>query len=195
MLLPPLLFPPVGYYRCLARYGCAIIDTTMRYDKRRKDVHRYTIADTRGPLQLTVPVSRPSGAFSAGNLCWDQVTVSAHGRWWEVHRTAWESAYGRTPFFEYYIDRFAPVFDCVGQPVTDLVLRANGIVCDILGLGTEILTEVPDGCTPADMTKQLPETEERAYWQVRGQQLGFIPGLSILDLIFNLGTEAPLLLQ
>ncbi len=33
------------------------------------------------------------------------------------------------------------------------------------------------------------------YSQLRGDRLGFIPGLSILDAIFNLGPETPLLLH
>jgi hypothetical protein len=33
------------------------------------------------------------------------------------------------------------------------------------------------------------------YWQVRGAVQGFTPNLSVLDLIFNLGPEAPLYLQ
>ena len=35
---------------------------------------------------------------------------------------------------------------------------------------------------------------EKPHYQVRAAGLGFIPGLSVLDLIFNLGPEAPLYL-
>ena len=97
-LLPPQLFGSVAYYAAMAQYRKAVVDTSLRYDKRFKSVHRYSIADARGELRLTVPVSRPEGAFLAGNLTWRDVTVSAHGRWWEVHLQALESAYGRTPF-------------------------------------------------------------------------------------------------
>ncbi|MDE6430391.1 MAG: WbqC family protein, partial [Duncaniella sp.] len=34
-----------------------------------------------------------------------------------------------------------------------------------------------------------------SYWQIREDKLGFIPGLSVLDLIFNLGPEAVLYLD
>ncbi len=194
VLLPPVLFPCTDYYRCMAKYGRAVIDTSMRYDKRRKEVHRYDIADTRGRLSLTVPVSRPAGAFVAGNLCWNQVTVSDHGRWWEVHRIALESAYGRTPFFEFYIDRFAPLFSPEPRPVTDMVVEADVLIRDILGLEVQMLADVPEGCVTDDFRRQLPVFDERPYWQVRQQQLGFVSGLSVLDLIFNLGPEAPLFL-
>ena len=39
------------------------------------------------------------------------------------------------------------------------------------------------------------EISLKPYRQVRGDKLGFIAGLSILDLVFNLGPEAQLYLN
>lgn len=187
-VLPPRLFASVGYYDLMASYQAVFIDWSMRYDKRDKAVHRYEIADTRGRLQLTVPVSRPEG-FSSG-LTWPDVAVSAHGRWWEVQRTALESAYGRTPYFEFYIDRLAPLFaprPIDGERITDLCRRADEAVRKIMGMKTYVLDYLPDGI-PFDDYRRAPIPEASTpYWQVRGLQLGFIPNLSILDRIFNTG--------
>jgi len=172
----------------------------MRYDKRHKEVHRYTIADTRGTLTLTVPVSRPSGVFETGKLLWKDVTVSAHGRWWEVHRIALESAYGRTPFFEYYIDRFKSLFAPrpleEKESIVSLCLRADKIVREILGMETKIVSYIPENSEIHDFrTEKYDVSPCVEYWQVRRSKLGFISGMSILDLIFNMGTEAPLYLM
>lgn len=201
VLLPPRLFAAVGYYAVMAQYPSAIIDIGTRYDKNTKSVHRYDIVDTRGRLSLTVPVSRPSGTHR-----WCDVTVSAHGRWWEVQRTALESAYGRTPFFEFYIDRLLPLFAARPLPapetITDLCLRADAIVRDILALPTAVTTDI-DAVAPAvaiadyrrDIDSRAAEmVRDCRYWQVRADSLGFAAGLSILDAIFNLGPEASLLL-
>ncbi len=201
VLLPPRLFPEIGYYALMASYPEAVIDVTMRYDKRAKAVHRYRIADTRGPLELTVPVVRPEGATSAAGVPWAAVGVSAHGRWWEVHRTALESAYGRTPFFEFYIDRLAPLFAPRPLPgdacetVGDLVLRADAAVRAILGISTRVSAILTVPAPSADFRRLLPAFDYRPYWQLRADRLGYLPGMSILDLIFNLGPEAPLYLQ
>lgn len=196
-VLPPRLFPPSAYYAVMAQYPAVAIDADMRYDKRAKAVHRYRIADTRGPLELTVPVARPEGATTAAGVPWSAVGVSAHGRWWEVHRTALESAYGRTPFFEYYIDRLLPLFAPRpldrAESASDLCLRADKAVRGILGLDTAIISTAAASAAEqcADMRRTMPEVPDAAYWQVRADRFGFIGGISILDLIFNMGPEAP----
>lgn len=193
VLLPPQLFGSVAYYKLAAQYERSVIDTSLRYDKRFKSVHRYSIAGTDGELRLTVPVSRPEGAFMAGNLTWDRVTVSDHGRWWEVHMQALESAYSRTPYFEFYIDRFAPLFSPEHRPVTDLVLEADAIIRKILGIAP-MCEKTGDDIHDYRRTDFSKIALSRPYSQIWSDRHGFMPSLSVLDLIFNLGPEAPLLL-
>lgn len=192
VLLPALLFPPVSYYAIMSRASCAAIDTEMRYDKSFKGIHRFTIADTRGTLRLTVPVAHKSGQTQ-----WKEVSVSNHGRWWETMPVALESAYGRTPFFEFYIDRFKKLFTPEPVSITDLCLQADETVRQILLINTPLLNvekiEKADSYLNYDFEKascHLPR-----YWQVREDSLGFISGLSVLDLIFNLGPDAVLYLD
>ena len=144
-VVAPMLFGPVEYYAAVARYGATVIDRDLRYDKRNKAVHRYDIADTRGRLTLTVPVSKPA-TEREGQRLWADMQVSAHGRWWEVHATALESAYGRTPYFEHYFPKFEALFAArpLAEPegVVDLCLRADAIVREILGIPAPILGDV-----------------------------------------------------
>ena len=104
--LPPRYFGNIAYYLAVAAHGGdAYMDGSILFDKRQKAVHRCEIADTRGRVQLTAPVAKPHGIARA---TWDDVAVSPHGQWWHIHLTTLESAYGRTPFFEFYIDRLRP---------------------------------------------------------------------------------------
>lgn len=199
VVLPPRLFAPIGWYAALAAYGHAVVDTSRRYDRREKAVHRYDIVDVRGPLSLTVPVASPAGCD--GPPTWDDVSVSRHGRWWHVHRVTLESAYGRTPYFEFVIDRFSSLLEDPGeQPPSalDYARRADEAVRSFLGLETAVewrpaTAADVDGY---DLRRRLPDTSAMpAYFQVRSSALGFIPSLSILDAVFNLGPETPLYLQ
>ncbi|MCM1033456.1 MAG: WbqC family protein [Odoribacter sp.] len=196
--LPPRLFPGAEYYAAMAAFGHAVIDSTARYDKRAKSVHRYRVADVRGTLELTVPVSRPSGTDAPG---WNNVTVSRHGNWWHVHRLTLESAYGRTPFFEFIIDRFDSLFSDPGgdapPSVIEFARRADHLVRSILGYdNVEWTPIVPDAAVDADFRRSMPSLDSQPpYYQVRAGELGFIPGLSVLDIIFNLGPEAQLYLN
>lgn len=194
-LLPPQYCGQVGYYALMASYPHAVIDLAMPYDKRRKSAHRCSIADVRGPLTLTVPIEK-----AHRGMAWAEVRVSSHGSWWSDHAVSLESAYGRTPYFEYYYDRFKPLLAPPAQGLTVGALdRAlDQIIRQILGLDTEVTYSAegqPDVID--DYRRQTSFDIENApyYYQVRADRLGFIPDLSILDLIFNLGPESPLLLH
>ena len=141
---------------------------------------------------LTVPIEKPSGRG------WADVKVSAHGAWWNVHRVALESAYGRTPFFEFYIDRFLPFLreriPGQGEGVIALDGAIDAVVRDILLIDSPVSYSAVRnvGSDDCDCRQgEMPVSCTMPYYQVRAAKLGFISGLSILDLIFNLGPESP----
>lgn len=197
VVVPPRYCGDIDYYALLALYRRHRVDTSMPFNKRQKSVHRMTIADTRGRLQLTVPVRHPE---SSGRARWSDIRVSTHGEWWAPQLTALESAYGRTPFFEFYIDRFKPFFaprsveTC--ETVTDLDMAMHRVILDILGLPCPVAdAEAADGDVVDFTRRDLPVFPVLPYYQVRRDTLGFQPGLSVLDLIFNMGPESPLVLD
>lgn len=186
------LFGPAAHYALLAAYPAARVRYDARWDKRAKTLHRYDIADTRGRLVLTVPVSLPPRGTVEGPVMRRHVRLSDHGEWWRVQRIALESAYGRTPYFEFVADRFLSLLADPGDDataLTDLLRRADAAVCDFLGIDTRITDADPAEACAAVPDITLP------YTQVRQSSLGFIPSLSILDTIFNLGPETPLYLH
>lgn len=200
--MPVRLFASIGYYVALAQQPRVVIDTAMPFDKRAKAVHRYDIVDTQGRCQLTVPINRPHSGSPTDRPLWSNAAISRHGQWWRLHRTALESAYGRTPFFEYLIDRFDSVLCDPAEPaaalnVVELARRADAVIRPLLLIDTSVewraLTAADTVATDlrrADFSLANP----RPYWQVRQSKLGFRPNLSILDAIFNLGAEAALLM-
>lgn len=185
LLLPPRLFGPVEYYRLMSRFEYVAVDAAMRFDKRMKGVHRFSIIDAPGIQQLTVPVSKPSGPVR-----WCDVTVSEHGKWWLSLPNALATAYSRTPFFEFYIDRFLPLLsqDSVGMPVTELCARADALVRRILDM--ECMPGEGKGATADYRHTDFEALPTAPYRQLRQAEKGFVSGLSVLDLIFNLGPEA-----
>lgn len=195
--LPPRLFGTVGYYRAMCSGPEAVIDTSARYDKRCKSVHRYEIADVRGRVQLTVPLSKPQGV----DATWADCLVSTHDCWWTRHLLTLESAYGRTPYFEFLIDKFNEIFrspaDWQQWPTAiDLARRCDEIVRGCLQFPTHVKWAIPEGDSPQEYHYNDPFTGETdCYYQVRNQKLGFIADLSILDLLFNLGPEGAIFLR
>jgi len=196
LVLPPRFLPSVDYFVLMASYPRVIIDNTMRFDKRDKSVHRCKIADTHGRRILTVPLQKPVTMTGAR---WNDILISGHDDWWHVHWETLKSAYGRSPFFEYYADDFAPLFSSksVGLPITDLNFRLGALLRKFLLIESEVTYTLPAGPLTADFidmrrTEPAPYTSAHPYYQVRSLSQGFIPSLSIVDLLFNLGPEATL---
>lgn len=219
MMAPIQYFGSVEYYAAIAARPLTVVNDLLRFNKRFKTTHRLTIADTHGEITLTVPVSYPRELKVS--LTWNDMLISDHGNWGHVIFETLASAYGRTPFFEFYIDRLRPFFDKTTphqfSSIADLCRAAHEAVCRILQLeGRTIYSSqlpkietVSEGLLiphlsasdiaptgkPTLVTPWASTTKEIAtvpYYQVRSHRHGFIPGLSVLDLIFNLGPEATL---
>lgn len=186
----------LGSVRDYARsVGCGrvVCDTRARFDKRLKEVHRCTIADTHGLKQLTVPIEKP---LSMTGARWDDIVVSGHGAWWHVHWETLKSAYGRTPFFEYYADDFSPLFteESVGMRIVDFDRRLDELVRRLMQLDTPV-TYGPAPTEAVRAERCDVNVHDVDYYQVRALKHGFLPGLSIVDLLFNMGPESVFVLE
>lgn len=202
LTLPLRYFGTVDYYAAMAACACVTVDDTARYDKRQKGTHRMDIVDTHGLKSLTVPVSRPDNI--AGPLRWSDIAVSRHGQWWHVVSETLASAYGRTPFFEFYIDRLRPFFSSstpdIYPDVATLCRESDAAVRAILCLDNDIsYASQSSGCPPTAASPAITQSDlliaPIEYYQVRHDKFGFLPHLSVLDLIFNMGPESPLILR
>lgn len=219
LCLPIRFFASVDYYAAMAACRHVIIDDNARYDKRQKSTHRMDIIDTHGIKTLTVPVSRPQNFH--GQLRWSDIAISRHGLWWHVFDETLASAYGRTPFFEFYIDRLRQFFSDstpdTFSNVATLCRESDKAIRKILSLNTSISytsdpstpnnkptttpnnteSTTPTSSTSNQSTQSSPALNPTAieYYQVRRDKFGFVPHLSILDLIFNMGPESPLILH
>lgn len=165
--------------------GPVVICQGQRFDKRCKAAHRFTVADTRGRFDITAPVEKPYGHT------WADTRISLHGRWWEVAANALESAYGRTPFFEFYADDFLPLLN---PERFTTVAALNADFDRAIRRALAIDKEVTYSTEERRSDRIEPHTAAEPYWQIRAAKLGFLPGLSVLDMIFNIGPEALLAL-
>lgn len=192
-VLPPVFCGSVEHYVNVRAAEATAIDWKRRFDKRFKVTHRFAIADTRGRLELTVPIAKPQSS----QCCWGDIEISTHGNWWDVHRIALESAYGRTPFFEYYADSLLPMLTAGVEErfplLKDLSDAWDTWIRHKLMLPLPVAAETGESRpeSPSIITENSNNATDFAqYWQVRTDKIGFIGNLSVLDLIFNLGPEA-----
>lgn len=187
--LEPRLFASIPWWVEAIKGDRVVIGGCGRWNKRDKATHRYEIADVRGRLALTVPVSRHEGCEEGLR----GTVLSSHGDWWHVHRVTLESAYGRTPFFEHYMTNLAMFFESgtvdVFPGLCGYIEATTAKIMNLLGQPAEVVM------TDLSPIPVVAPTELPPYYQVRQAQLGFTSGLSILDLLFNLGPEALMYLR
>lgn len=205
VVLPPYFLPGLEYYTAIARSQRAVVDTTMRFDKRLKATHRIAVADTRGRAVLTVPIEKPVHLTEA---CWRDIRISSHGHWWSVLSESLQTAYGRSAYFEFYFDDLKPFFsaECAGTRLTEQTMQLHRLMCRLLLIDTPI-EELEPGKEPGDgntnkaadlcdLRRGVPALEPcPEYYQTGAMRMGFIGGLSIVDALFNLGPEAAVLVR
>lgn len=165
---------------------------------RSMGINRCRILMPDGPQQLTIPLVAES---TRGTL--DDILISEHGRWRSHHWNALQTAYGKTPFFEFYADDFRPLFTEVRPPrLADFNAALHAIACRLIDIPCRLTGDGGEdggGAGSADSgtgaaTGGYVAAEVR-YYQVFAQRLGFQPHMSVIDLLCNMGPESVLVLQ
>lgn len=202
-ILSSTYFGPVQWYQKLAGSDTVYLEQHDHFIKQTYR-NRCVIATTQGAQALTVPVESPQGLRIDKTELKD-VRISDHGAWRHLHWQALQSAYGESPFFEFYADDLRPFFEKRWDFLFDFNLAITRKMCELLDIEPHIeLTEAYMPC-PEDAVDYrdairpkhpLPDASftPRPYYQVYQLKFGFLPNLSILDLLFNEGNEAVLYL-
>lgn len=196
-ILSSAYLAPVSYYVQLYRHQTSWIEVCDNYQKQSYR-NRCVIAATDGPLSLTIPVVKADG----GKMQMKDVKISDHGNWRHLHWNALQSAYRNSPFFEYYADDLAPFYERRWMFLADFNDELCRIVCCLLDIQPDVrrtssyeaVYSLTEDYRERIHPRLSPATEIRPYYQVFRDKLGFLPDLSIVDLLFNMGPESILYL-
>ena len=190
-------FPSIILYKKLSKYSNIIFE---QYDNSQKMSfrNRSVIAGAQGSLLLSIPLEQ--GRDQRTPLV--QIRIANKYRWQDQHWKTLYSCYNRSPWFEYYQDSLKDLFDTRVESLVDwnlmcfkwtlLQLKWNPGV----GLSDSYQPFYePDAYTDWRGVL-LPKTVQELsvgmgrYTQVFEDRTGYIPGLSILDLLFCEGPHA-----
>ena len=195
----------VRCYAAALKAGTLVVDLDERNLPLRHSHHRYIVDGPNGVQTLTVPL-----VGSTNNMMTPlrDVLISEHGDWRRLHWGALYSAYGRSPYFDYVADDLSRVINGSQRYLHDFNIQMHEVIVDFMDL--PIVTRYMDGegesvkgdKGPADLRGRIgmkkPDTLPIAdvpYYQMWTLSSGFCPGLSILDLMMNMGREGVLTLM
>jgi len=190
---------PVQYYCKLFSFDAVMMETQEHYLKQTYR-NRCVIATANGIQSLSVPVENPQ----TDNRLIRDIRISEHGNWRHLHWNALVSAYGMSPFFEYYQDDFAPFYEQKHSFLFDLNEQLRSTICELMDIHpnvnftTEYKTAMPNDFREIIRPKHAgidSSFEPQAYYQVFRDKYSFLPNLSVVDLLFNMGPESVFILQ
>lgn len=170
--------PPISWFSDLLQSGEPLtLDFDERWQKQSLR-NRCYIDSPNGKLALSIPIDKSTihGPIR-------DVKLSRQLNWQHQHWQAFETTYYNSPFFEYLQDDFRPVYQKEWTYLADLNETLIHTCLNLLEI---------DPSNP--LLPPLGGGLGRGYYQVFQSKHGFLPDLSIIDLLFNMGNESILYL-
>jgi hypothetical protein len=203
ILLSTAYFPPIQYFSKLTLFEKVFIEQFENFTKQTYR-NRCVILAANGPVSLIVPVVK--GRTRKTGI--KDLLISYDTEWQRNHWRTLFSAYNSSPFFEFYKDDIRPFFEVRKKFLLELNLEILEKLCELLEIRNRpILTrgfeELPAGTVnfreilspKMQKAESDPHFQSRQYTQVFHQNFGFLPNLSILDLLFNEGPKSVQILK
>lgn len=204
ILLELQYLPPIQYMSKLAHHATVFIEAQEHYLKASYR-NRAHIAGANGILRLSVPLVSGKNAQKPIR----EVQIAYDEPWQKHHWESIQSAYGSAPFFLHYADALQPFFERHHEFLFDWNWEILKTICQLIGLQpnvkftsefqietNEATLDFRNAISPKPR-KQQPDPHFQPVWyaQVFEEKHGFLPNLSILDLLFCAGPETLAILQ
>lgn len=155
--------------------------------------NRCDIVGANGIINLSIPLKGGRNQ----RMALTDVKIMYESNWQKQHLKAISSCYGNAPYFDYYYPILQNFYNKKYDSLFDSNLATLEIVCSTLKLNTNIrISETTIPSKDIVFTKQniaenkLLNTSNYKYPQVFEDRLGFVPNLSIIDLLMCMGPES-----
>lgn len=196
MLLSELHYlPSVAFFSELKSQHKLLLEACENYQKQTYR-NRCYILSANGILPLVIPVSTSSSKLIT------EVTIDYSQRWTQIHLRAIQSAYGKSAFFEHYFPYFEKIYLSKCPTLFEFNSQILTLCLKLLKwpikphFTTDFIREYNDNTlkdarnifSPEVFTPSFSPNHDKKYFQAFGNI--FVNNLSIVDLLFNEGTNA-----
>jgi hypothetical protein len=201
IIIQSAFFPPVQQFAWIMQHPRIVIEQHDTYAKQTFR-NRMQIAGPNGIQNLSVPIEKPFGSQSKMK----DIRVKYNDDWQKQIFRSILTAYHNSAFYEYYIDDFAPFFKQPFDHLIDLNTAILRKALEILELDVDIRfsaaytehgkADFREFAHPKPQYRKAdPYFKPPAYYQLFTEKYGFIPNLSIIDLLFNEGPQSYFILK
>ncbi len=191
VLLHPTYFPSVSHYVAMLQANSVTFETEDNFQKQTNRNRMY-IYGPNGLQLLNIPVKH-----NPTSQKYKDVKIDNDANWQKNHFKSLETAYRMSPFYEFLIDEFESVFFNQHTYLMDLNFQIMEIINSCLNLKleyqktTEYFHESFENVDFRHLSNGKKDTcTNTNYTQVFDNKHGFLPNLSVLDLLFNEGKLA-----
>jgi hypothetical protein len=193
IVLSTAYLPPIEYFARIKEADEVLIEREENYLKQSYRNRCYILSADK-PQYLTVPVYL--GSFHKTHI--RDIRIDYSKRWQQVHLRALTSAYCSSPYFIFYFEVFEKIIRSGHEFLLDLNMELIEAALKMMDLDRRI-SYTSEFKTDRDNTedfryaispKKRSSYHFKNYIQVFTTKEGFVPRLSIADLLFNTGPDA-----
>ena len=188
--------PPALYFQKILSYDMILIEGAEHFVKQTFR-NRCSIYGANGKLDLTIPLVHSSERTSILNK-----KISHSEQWQKLHWKSLQSAYRSAPYFEFFEQEFEYFYSAEFENLFYFNLELIKLVCRLLKMNFsyEITKEWRREYAAADDFRLSISPKSKIflsnsfpvnpYYQVFSSKFGFIPNLSVVDVLFHEGLNA-----